>query len=264
MIKLNWWIKTLIHSRFHVEEFLKSHSVLIRHHWRCQLCNNPLLERMKLIEMTWCKTAVFPLLSQWRYCSLALIHRNDQWCLINRTPFEITGSYWTFHWNLSVFFVLTKYLQWSTLCRSPVTFIRWFVCPWVAMDQTPPWWRHQMETFSALLVLCEGNSLITGEFPPQRPVTRSFDVFFDLRLNKRLSKPSRRWWFETSSRSIWRHWSAMDQTLPLSPFRQWCWVEFHLASIMAEHGKWRVMACQLAAWNCFSVVLITYNEKHWS
>ena len=41
-----------------------------------------------------------------------------------------------------------------------------------------PWWRHQMETFSALLALCVG------------PVTRSFDVFFDLRLNKRLSKQS--------------------------------------------------------------------------
>ena len=36
-----------------------------------------------------------------------------------------------------------------------------------------------------------------GEFPTQRPVTRSFDVFFDLRLNKRLSKQSWRWWFET-------------------------------------------------------------------
>ena len=41
---------------------------------------------------------------------------------------------------------------------------------------------------SALLALCVGNSPVTGEFPPQRPVTRSFDVFFDLRLNKRLSK----------------------------------------------------------------------------
>ena len=40
-----------------------------------------------------------------------------------------------------------------------------------------------METFSALLVLCAGNSPATGEFPAQRPVTRSFDVFFDLRLN---------------------------------------------------------------------------------
>ena len=45
----------------------------------------------------------------------------------------------------------------------------------------------------------------TGEFPAQRPATRSFDVFFDLRLNKRLSKQSWGWWFETPSRSLWRH-----------------------------------------------------------
>ena len=42
-----------------------------------------------------------------------------------------------------------------------------------------------METFSALLAIGQGNSPITGEFPAQRPVTRSFDVFFDLRLNNR-------------------------------------------------------------------------------
>ena len=42
-----------------------------------------------------------------------------------------------------------------------------------------------METFSALLAICAGNSPVTGEFPSQRPVTWSFDVFFDLRLNKR-------------------------------------------------------------------------------
>ena len=49
-----------------------------------------------------------------------------------------------------------------------------------------------MEAFSVLLTLCAGNSPVTGEFPSQRPVTRSFDIFFDLRLNKRLSKQSRR------------------------------------------------------------------------
>ena len=43
---------------------------------------------------------------------------------------------------------------------------------------------------SALLAICAGNSPVTGEFPAQRPVTRNFDVFFDLRLNKRLSKQS--------------------------------------------------------------------------
>ena len=44
-----------------------------------------------------------------------------------------------------------------------------------------------------------------GEFPTQRPVTRSFDVYFDLRLNKRLSKQPWGWWFETQSMSLWRH-----------------------------------------------------------
>ena len=67
------------------------------------------------------------------------------------------------------------------------------------------WWRHQMETFSALLAIYTGNSPVTGEFPAQRPVARSFDVFFDLRLNKRLRKQSRGWWFETLSRPLWRH-----------------------------------------------------------
>ena len=68
-----------------------------------------------------------------------------------------------------------------------------------------PWWRHQMEAFSALPALCAGNSPVTGEFSAQRPVTQSFDVFFDLHLNKRLSKQSWGWWSETPSRSLWRH-----------------------------------------------------------
>ena len=66
-------------------------------------------------------------------------------------------------------------------------------------------WRHQMETFTALLDLCAGNLPVTGEFPAQRPVTRNFDVFFDLRLNKWLNEQSRRRWFETPSRSLGRH-----------------------------------------------------------
>ena len=46
---------------------------------------------------------------------------------------------------------------------------------------------------------------VTGEFPSQRPVTWSFDVFFDLCLNKRLSKQLWGWWFETPSSSLWHH-----------------------------------------------------------
>ena len=67
------------------------------------------------------------------------------------------------------------------------------------------WWRHQMETFSALLAICAGNSQVTGELPAQRPVTRSLDVLFHLHLNKRLSKQSWGCWYETPSRSLWRH-----------------------------------------------------------
>ena len=59
--------------------------------------------------------------------------------------------------------------------------------------------------FSSSLAICVGNSPVTGEFPTQRPVRSSFDAFFDLRLNKRLSKQSWGWWFETPSHPIWRH-----------------------------------------------------------
>ena len=67
------------------------------------------------------------------------------------------------------------------------------------------WLRHQMETFSTLLAICAGNSPASGEFPAQRPMTRSFDVFFDLCLNKRFSEQSRGWWFVTLSGPLWRH-----------------------------------------------------------
>ena len=76
---------------------------------------------------------------------------------------------------------------------------------WVEFHPKPPskaLWRHQMETFSALLALYAGNSPVTGEIPSQRPVTRSFDVFIDLRLNKRLIKQSKRQLFETPSHPL--------------------------------------------------------------
>ena len=54
--------------------------------------------------------------------------------------------------------------------------------------------------------LCVGNSLVTGEFPSQRPMIQSLDVFFDLHLNKWLSKPSNRRWFNVALCSLWSHW----------------------------------------------------------
>ena len=71
-----------------------------------------------------------------------------------------------------------------------------------------------METFSALLAICAGNSPVPGEFPTQRPVARGFDFFFDLRLNKRLSKQSWGWWLETLSCSLWRQSNVKPADVP--------------------------------------------------
>ena len=72
-----------------------------------------------------------------------------------------------------------------------------------------PWWRHQMEKFSAWLAICAGNSSIPGEFSAHKPVMRSFGVFFDLHPNKWSGE---KWWggrFKTSSGPLWRHRYAL-------------------------------------------------------
>ena len=104
-----------------------------------------------------------------------------------------SGNWRPFRLGLNV----SKQLIWRSGTR------RWNLrCPivkWVDYMAGYPWWRHQRETFSALLALCVGNSPVTGELPSQRQVPRSFDVFFDLLLNKLLSKQPWGWWFETPS-----------------------------------------------------------------
>ena len=75
----------------------------------------------------------------------------------------------------------------------------WLYILWIS------WWRHQMGTFSASLVLCAGNSPVTGEFPAS-----------DAELwCKRLSKQSWGWWFETPSHSLWRHCNVVEYS-PIS------------------------------------------------
>ena len=94
------------------------------------------------------------------------------------------------HWSLDVMFNLVDEFY-MNVCL--------LYCEWACR-------RHQMKIFSALLVLCQGNSPVMCEFSSHRPVTRSFEVFFfNVHLNKRLSKQSRGWWFETPLRSLWRH-----------------------------------------------------------
>ena len=99
--------------------------------------------------------------------------------------------------------------QWRTVSgRNYLLVSEWYQS---TTKRNNTWWRHLMETFSALLALCAGNSPVTGEFPAQRPVTRSFDVFFDLGLNRQLSKQWRLWWFETLPHSLWSHCDNVKQ-----------------------------------------------------
>ena len=93
-----------------------------------------------------------------------------------------------------------------------------------------------METFFALLALCAGNSPVTGEFTPQRLVTRSFDIFFDLCLNKRLSKQSRRRWFETPSCSSWRHCNEPMKSWSISRVNRYVPFILSLCCLVCIHG----------------------------
>ena len=138
-------------------------------------------------------------------------------------PVQVLAWSWCRH-NIETFSALLA------LCEGNSPTVCWRACcdAWVRILATPEettcphtWWRHQMETFSALLAICAGNSPVPGEFPTQRPVTWSFDVFFDLRLNKRLSKQSWGWWFETLSRSLWRHCNVRFEIASLCPCTTW-------------------------------------------
>ena len=94
---------------------------------------------------------------------------------------------------MCIFSLQSPFILWGELHIDQITFCG------------TSWWRHQMETFSALLAFCAGKSPVTGEFPTQRPVMRTFDVSFDLCLNKWLWKQSWGWWFETPLCSLWHH-----------------------------------------------------------
>ena len=84
-----------------------------------------------------------------------------------------------------------------------------FMMPWgvtCSLHDDVIKWTHFPSCWPFVRVI----SAVTGEFPAQRPVSRSFDVFFDLCLNQQLSKQWRRRWFETSSRSLWRHCNVIQ------------------------------------------------------
>ena len=112
-----------------------------------------------------------------------------------------------------------------------------------------------METVSTLLAICAGNSPVPGEFPEkQRPVTRCFDVFFDLRLNKRLSKQSWGWWFET-------YRTHYDVTVMLLSF---LWMLQMPLSIFSWLSNWyfgKFPKCMITKFK--SMCSIQFNDRVW-
>ena len=109
----------------------------------------------------------------------------DKYCVIH----SLNAS---FHWNSHHTNIFPDIIT--------VTSHHWYVY-WGCLTFRS-WSRHG--NISVLLALCEGNPPVTGGFPSERPVTRRFDDFFDLRLNKRLSRQPKHRWFETQSHSLWR------------------------------------------------------------
>ena len=93
------------------------------------------------------------------------------------------------------------------------------LCEGSHSEQLESWWRHQMEKKKfTLLPFVIGFHRSPVDSPHRGPVTRRFDVFFDLHPNKRLNKQSRRWWFDTPSRSLWRHCNVLKNFTVRKPW----------------------------------------------
>ena len=92
-------------------------------------------------------------------------------------------------------------------------------------------------------------------FPRQRPVTRIFDVFFDLLLHKRLGKQSWHWWFETPSRPLWHQYNAN--------------VKFHVRNVccLSPVNYWYVKLIQTrlkSTWISWKSISVDIYLIHWS
>ena len=102
-----------------------------------------------------------------------------------------------------------------------------FSC-WISLKEIMIYWHFPLSRENEMAMMTSSNGNIfrvtsplcgeftgPGEFALQRPATRSFDVFFDLRLNKRLSEQPWGWWFETLLWSLWRQCNAKNSQEPV-------------------------------------------------
>ena len=169
---------------------------------------------------------------------------------------------------------VTQYVP--RIIHTALVFLPFVVVMWRSLS----WGRYQIETFIKWkhsprhMAHCEGNMMTSsngnifrvtgplcgefagpGEFPAQRPVTRSFDVFFDLRLNKRLSEQPWGWWFETPSWSLWHHrnesisqWGQWPGALMFSLICAWRngWASYRDPGDLRRHRDY-----------CYATVMLT-------
>ena len=112
------------------------------------------------------------------------------------------------------------------------------------------WWCHQMETFSALLALCAGNSPVPVNSPHKGQWCG------DLCLNKRLSKQLWGWWFETPSWSLWRQCNentitVVNTSMYIKSFKFFvimCHWAFFIAHTVAITSMWLLKISSLTHW----------------
>ena len=148
-------------------------------------------------------------------------------------------------WGLTVLFIFKLILRCYDGGTAPLMKV---IC------KSPKSWHEQNrhsrhEYFMFMMTSSNGNVIrvtsplcgkftVTGEFPAQRPVTQSFDVFFDLSLIKRLGKQPWGRWFETPSRSLWRHFNAILFEYMSSPFSCLCMLMLtsNSSGNMQKHG----------------------------
>ena len=134
-----------------------------------------------------------------------VLTQNDPWniCIFAGNIYPYPSG--LFHWHWGMIAPVSVKQPWSKMDRYQTNH-----------NNNNARGMHSMMTSSNatifyVMALCDGNPPATDGFPSQRPVKRSFDVFFDLHQNKRLSKHSRRRWFEMPSRSLYRHCNVQEE-----------------------------------------------------
>ena len=98
----------------------------------------------------------------------------------------------------------------------------------------------------------------TSEFPAKRPETRSFDVFFDLHLNERLSKQSWGWWLETPLCPSWRHCDYFRREI--SSWKPPLWlIQWHLVNYSSYSFEDRIRLSFICWYPTFKSVSVTWR-----